>query len=75
MYQLNRMNKNSATDSATRTASARAMRLSRALGSASSAWPLRNMNTPALASATSTQSSATTMMSFMSGDYFTRRCL
>ena len=67
MYQLSKMNRNRATDSPTRTASARAIRWS----SCSPSRRLRNMNTPAAASAHSTATNMITMMVFIAQDYST----
>jgi len=64
IFQDNRMNRNSAIDKPTRTASARAMRASRR----SPLWlssDLRSMKKPALAKAPSTPTSAMTMTNFM----------
>jgi surfeit locus 1 family protein len=65
MYQLSRMNRNSAIDSPTRSASARAMRLSRERVS----LLLRSMNTPAPANEASTSTKAITITVFMGHDY------
>ena len=67
MYQLSKMKRNSATDKATRSAKARAMRWSRV----SPGRFLRNMKTPALASAQSTAISMTTITVFIPQDYLT----
>ena len=67
MYQLSKMNRNRATDSPTRTANARAMRWSLC----SPSRRLRNMNTPAAASAHSTATNMITMMVFIAQDYST----
>ena len=70
MYQLNKMNRNSATESATRSASARAMcRLRSSVLPDAEPVPLRNMKTPALARATSTAISSNTITVFMGADY------
>ena len=61
MYQLSRMKRNSATESPTRTASARAMWLLRFPLSR----PRRIMNTPALAKAPSTATNINTITIFM----------
>jgi hypothetical protein len=70
MYQLSKMNRNSATESATRSASARAMcRLRSSVLPAAEPVPLRNMKTPALARATSTAIISNTITVFMARDY------
>jgi hypothetical protein len=65
MYQLSKMNKNSATDSPTRRAKARAICLCRP----SSRVPLRSMNTPALAKAPKTATNINTIKIFMRSVY------
>jgi len=67
MYQLSKMKRNKATDSPTRKARARAMFLLRL--SASSTRPFRNMKTPALAKAPSTETKSKTMKIFIAVDY------
>jgi hypothetical protein len=65
MYQLSRMNKNSATDRPTRSAKARAICLCRP----SSRVPLRSMNTPALARAPKTAINSNTITIFIRAVY------
>jgi hypothetical protein len=65
MYQLSRMNKNSATDKPTRSARARAICLCRP----SALLPLRSIKTPALAKATSTAININTISVFIAPVY------
>jgi hypothetical protein len=65
MYQLSRMNKNSATDKPTRIANARAICLWRP----SALLPLRSIKTPALAKAPSTAININTISVFIAPVY------
>jgi hypothetical protein len=65
MYQLSRMNKNSATDKPTRSAKARAICLWRP----SALLPLRSIKTPALARAPNTAININTISVFIAPVY------